>query len=109
MQSFRLANLQQQRRASRDLFLEFLRVPALSMGLYELAAGSEDPQEPHSEDEVYYVVSGHAMIRVGEEEQSVAAGSVIYVAGNVPHRFHTITEDLSVLVFFAPAEYSTQD
>jgi mannose-6-phosphate isomerase-like protein (cupin superfamily) len=76
------------------------------MGLYELPAGGIDPQQPHTEDEVYYVVSGRALIRVGNEDQRVSAGSIVFVAANVEHRFHTITEDLSILVFFAPAEYT---
>jgi len=31
---------------------------------------------------------------------------VVFVQANIEHRFHTITEDLTILVFFAPAEYS---
>ena len=47
-----------------------------------------------------------AQIRVGDEDRSVDRGSIVFVAAHVPHRFHTIEEDLIVLVFFAPAEYS---
>ena len=104
MNAFQMNALQQQRRAGPDLYLEFLRAPALSMGLYELAAGSHDPQQPHNEDEIYYVVSGTGVIRVGDEDEAVGPGSIIYVAARVPHHFHSITEDLSVLVVFAPAE-----
>ncbi len=89
-------------------YYEFLRVPSMSMGVYRLPAGGVDPQSPHTEDEVYYVISGKALIRVGDKDQSVGAGSIVYVAAYVPHRFHTIEEDLTVLVFFAPAEYSKQ-
>ncbi len=91
---------------SSKLYLEFLHVPSLSMGLYRLPAGGVDPQNPHTEDEVYYVIAGQAHLQVGEEDRSVGAGSIVYVAANVPHRFHTIEEDLTVIVFFAPAEYS---
>ena len=87
-------------------WVEHLRVPDLSVGTYSLAAGGTDPQQPHSEDEVYYVVQGRATIRVGGEDRAVEAGSIVYVAANVEHRFHSILEDLKVLVFFAPAEYS---
>jgi len=41
---------------------------------------------------------------VGDEERLVQPGDTIYVAAQVPHKFHTITEDLTLLVFFAPAE-----
>jgi mannose-6-phosphate isomerase-like protein (cupin superfamily) len=90
-------------RAGR-LYLEFLRIPALSAGVYVLPAGATDTQKPHKEDEVYYVVRGSATMRVGPEEQPVKAGSVIFVAAKVEHRFFDIREELEVLVFFAPAE-----
>ena len=108
MQAYELDQLMSQRETSSKLYLEFLKVPDLSMGLYVLAAGGTDPQSPHTEDEVYYVVSGRAQIRVADENRDVQAGSIIYVAKNVAHRFHSIEEELTVLVFFAPAEYSNQ-
>ena len=106
MQAYEIAQLISQRESSNRLYLEFLKVRDLSMGLYVLPAGGADPQSPHSEDEVYYVVSGRAQILVAEENRDVRAGSIVYVPKNVAHRFHSIEEDLTVLVFFAPAEYS---
>ena len=91
---------------SGEPYLEFLRVPSLSVGLYVLSAGAEDPQQPHTEDEVYHVVSGRGSIRVGAEDSAVEAGSIVFVEAGVDHRFHSIEEDLTVLVFFAPAEGS---
>jgi mannose-6-phosphate isomerase-like protein (cupin superfamily) len=79
-------------------------VPALSAGLYRLPAGAADPQKPHADDEVYYVVSGRASLRVGTEDRAVGPGTVVFVRAGVEHRFHAITEDLTALVFFAPAE-----
>lgn len=109
MQAFELANLIAYQKSTNKLYYEFLRVPDLSMGMYVLPAGETDPQSPHTEDEVYYVVSGKAKIKVGEEDREVSAGSIVYVAKNVEHRFHSIEEELKVLVFFAPAEYSLKD
>ena len=106
MQAFELAPLLEERKQSNKLYLEFLKVPDLSMGLYVLPAGGTDPQSPHTEDEVYYVVSGKAKILVANENRDVQAGSIVYVAKNVAHRFHSIEEELTLLVFFAPAEYS---
>ena len=108
MQAYGLAQLISQREASNKLYLEFLKVPDLSLGLYVLPAGGTDPQSPHTEDEVYYVVSGKAQIKVADEDRAVQAGSVVYVAKNVEHRFHSIEEELTLLVFFAPAEYSNK-
>ncbi len=106
MQAYELADLISQRADSNKLYLEFLKVPDLSMGLYVLPAGGVDPQSPHTEDEVYYVVNGRAQIKVADEDRAVQAGSIVYVAKNVEHRFHSIEEELTVIVFFAPAEYS---
>ena len=102
-EAFTLSQVIDRRRKSQKPWLEFLRVPALSMGIYALPAGAEDPQAPHTEDEVYYVVSGRATLRVGNEDRVVEPGSIVFVGANVKHRFHSITEDLTSLVFFAPA------
>ena len=101
---FTLAEIEQQRVASGKLYREFLRVPAMSAGLYLLAAGATDPQRPHHEDEMYYVIRGRARFRAGGEDREVSAGSVLFVAAEIEHRFHDITEELAVLVFFAPPE-----
>lgn len=101
---FELAEVSRQRAESLKLYLEFLRVPAMSAGLYVLPAGAVDPQHPHKEDEMYYVVRGKARMRVGSEEHAVASGSVIFVEANLEHRFFDIIEELVVVVFFAPAE-----
>jgi mannose-6-phosphate isomerase-like protein (cupin superfamily) len=108
MQAFELAELISQRATSNKLYLEFLKVPDLSVGLYVLPAGGTDPQSPHTEDEVYYVVRGRAKIMVAEEDRHVQAGSAVYVPKNVAHHFHSIEEELTILVFFAPAEYSNR-
>jgi mannose-6-phosphate isomerase-like protein (cupin superfamily) len=92
----------------KEAYLEFLRVPSMSMGLYVLEAGVTDPQNPHTEDEIYVVTSGKAKIRVGDEVHNVGAGSIIYVDANVEHKFFEIEERLETLVFFAPAEYTNK-
>lgn len=106
MEAYELVQLIDQQNQSGQDYFEFLRVPALSTGLYMLAAGAVDTQEPHTEDEIYYVISGRGFIQVDQESRPVEAGSLVYVKALVEHRFHTITEDLRVLVIFAPAEYS---
>lgn len=104
MQSFELSDLFAEHRAGGKLYYEFLRVPSLSVGLYLLPAGGVDPQQPHNEDEVYYVVSGRAQFTCEGVQIPVSAGTTIYVAAGDDHRFHDIEEDLSIVVFFAPAE-----
>ena len=99
-----LAEVDLERSQERKLYREFLRVPAMSAGLYVLPASGADPQRPHHEDEVYYIVRGHARFKAGDEDREVRAGSVVYVAAEVEHHFYDIREELAVLVFFAPAE-----
>ena len=104
MQAFALSSLLTEQAQGNKRYLEFLRVPSLSMGLYVLPVGGVDGQQPHNEDEVYYVVRGRATINVAGEDQPIEPGSIIFVSAHVPHHFHTIGEELAVLVFFAPAE-----
>lgn len=106
MEAYDLAKLIDQQNQSGQDYLEFLRVPSLSAGLYMLPAGAVDKQEPHTEDEIYYVISGRASILVDQESRPVEAGSLVYVKANVKHHFHSIIADLRVLVIFAPAEYT---
>ena len=106
MDIFELPQLVAARDESERSYLEFLRTSSLSMGLYVLPAGAQDKQKPHTEDEVYCVVGGRASIQVGDEHQAVGPGGIVFVAAEVEHCFHSIAEDLTVLVFFAPAEYA---
>ncbi|WP_371644138.1 MULTISPECIES: cupin domain-containing protein [unclassified Streptomyces] len=104
MKAFRLDELEAERLANDGAYLQFLHERNMSVGLYALDAGQSDPQQPHRQDEVYFVVSGRASITVGEETTTVARGSVVYVPAGVVHKFHHITEDLRVLVVFSPPE-----
>jgi mannose-6-phosphate isomerase-like protein (cupin superfamily) len=83
-------------------YVDFFASEKLSVGLSVWPAGTIDGQQPHEEDEVYYVISGRGSIRVAGEERPVQAGSLVFVAAHVEHRFHDIEEDLRVLVFWAP-------
>jgi len=83
-------------------YIDFLASGKLSVGLAVWPAGSTDRQQPHREDEVYYVISGRGVIRVADEEREVQPGSLVFVAAGVEHRFHDIEDDLRVLVFWAP-------
>jgi mannose-6-phosphate isomerase-like protein (cupin superfamily) len=87
-----------------ELYKEWLRVPAMSSGLYVLGPGQRDPQTPHREDEVYVVLAGQARFTGGPETTTVGPGSVIFVPADEAHFFHDVTGQLEVVVIFAPAE-----
>ncbi|MGZ8514994.1 MAG: cupin domain-containing protein [Candidatus Limnocylindrales bacterium] len=106
MDAWDLAAIDAARSDAGQRYREFIRVADLSAGLYVLEAGATDPQSPHGEDELYHVVSGRGRVTVGDETRDVGGGSLVFVAAQVPHRFHDITERLEVLVVFGPAEGS---
>lgn len=70
-------------------------------GLYVLRAGADDPQQPHAEDEAYYVISGRATFERDGKRGAVGPGSAMLVPAGVPHRFVDITEDITLFVIFA--------
>lgn len=102
--AFELSDLIEQRQAAARPWLPFLEVSTLSAGLYVLPEGGVDHQSPHEKDEVYYVVSGRAVIEVEGERAEVGPGSVVYVKARAAHRFVDIEEELRVLVLFSAAD-----
>ena len=106
MDAFELDDLIAGLDTSRHDSVEFFRAEALSLTVVFWPAGSVDDQQPHTEDEVYYVASGRGKLRVAGEDRDVTPGSIAYVARGVEHRFHSIEEDMKVLVFWAPPRRS---
>jgi mannose-6-phosphate isomerase-like protein (cupin superfamily) len=98
---FQLDDLLARKRGMTSPYLEFLRVPTLSCGIYTLKAGAKDLQGPHDEDEVYLVLSGRGRLRVNDAEQAVERGTVLFVRATSEHSFFEVEEDMTLLVFFA--------
>jgi len=107
--TFDMKRLAAEQAKSKEPWREFLRVPDLSAGIYHLKAGAVDDQTPHGEDEVYYCLAGKARLRVEREHFEVAPGRLLFVPARAEHRFERITEDLTLLVVFGPAEGSRPD
>jgi mannose-6-phosphate isomerase-like protein (cupin superfamily) len=84
-------------------FTQHLVVPDLSVGTYSIPARGVDDQSPHTEDEIYVVTQGRARFVTPDDNVPVEPGDVLYVPAGEEHRFVDITEDLSMLVVFAPA------
>lgn len=102
--AFEVSDLSARRAETGRAWLEFLKAESMTAGLYELAAGSKDPQNPHEKDEIYLIIAGKADLVVAGTPRPVTAGSVVYVKARIEHRFERIEEDLRVLVVFAPGE-----
>jgi mannose-6-phosphate isomerase-like protein (cupin superfamily) len=103
MDMFNFDSAAAEMRKRAEIWSEPLRVPAMSVGVYLLAAGSKDQQTPHQEDEIYYVVRGRAALRIGSSTRPVGPGDCMFVAAGDVHRFEDITDDLELFVVFAPA------
>ena len=103
IQRFDLTRMCSERGLRETPYLEFLRAPAMSAGLYRLPVGALGRQQPHPEDEVYYILKGRGMIQVGDESRPIEPGIMIYVPARAPHRFYAISEDLTMLALFAPS------
>ncbi|MBX2873416.1 MAG: cupin domain-containing protein [Saprospiraceae bacterium] len=102
--AFDLKELEGQMEESGRPWLPFLKVSTLSTGIYTLKVGATDRQQPHDQDEVYYVLKGKAKFEAGGEKSNIKEGSILFVKAKVPHRFYEIEQDLQVLVFFSAAE-----
>lgn len=103
-QAFSYEDLIKEQQDGGKPWLPFLNTPTLLTGLYVLQVGSTDRQQPHTKDEVYYVVKGKAKFQAGEEVQSLKPGDVLFVKAGVSHRFLDIEEELQLIVFFTGVE-----
>ena len=99
---FDLVDVLERLQAEGRPYHEFLQRESLSVGIYHLAAGEPDLQRPHTEDEIYYVLSGEGRIDIDGDITHVRPGTVVFVAKHVPHRFVDYDEGLTLLVVFAP-------
>lgn len=98
---FELGKLLDEQQKAGAPWLPFLQLPSLVAGLYVVASEDREEHHPHEMDEVYYAIRGRGVLRVAGEDTPINAGSIVYVAANREHFFHSIEEELALLVFFA--------
>ena len=82
-------------------FLTFFDLDHLQVGILRLRPGEIDTQEPHSKDEVYFVLEGDGFIEIGNKSYEIKKDLFIYVPSEVKHRFHGNTQEILVLYFFS--------
>ncbi|MBI1777330.1 MAG: cupin domain-containing protein [Proteobacteria bacterium] len=78
----------------------------LELKLY--APKQQDPQQPHTRDEVYVVVSGNSRFVHGEAVDLVEPGDILFVPAGMAHRFEDFTHDLVLWVIFYGPEGGEQ-
>ena len=64
------------------------------------APRGNDPQNPHTRDEVYVVMQGNGRFQNGETRHPFAPGDVLFVPAHRVHRFEDFTDNLIVWVIF---------
>lgn len=106
--NFDLAKVLSEHEQSGKIYKEFLKVPTMSMGLYTHEVGKEVLQDPHTEDEVYFVMEGKGKFFHEGESIDVQKGKILFVPAHAKHHFHSVEEKLTILVIFAPAESSNR-
>lgn len=105
MFAFELTDLQSTREASGNLYHEFLRVASMSAGCITARLGKTIRRGRTTRTRCTCgVARGRDRIRVADEDRDAQTGSGVFVAAHAVHRFHLITEDMDILVFFASAE-----
>lgn len=84
-----------------ERYVELFRHGTLSVELY--APRGDDPQTPHTRDEVYVVASGHGQFLNGLDRHPFGPGDLLFVPAGVVHRFEHFSDDLAVwVVFYGP-------
>lgn len=106
MESFEILDVITMQKSLGEKYLEFFKGDNVSLGIYSLPIGEEDQHQLNTEDEVYYVVSGHAKMKVADTDRNVKPGSIVFVGAGTEHNFHDITENLMVMVVFSPPQGS---
>ena len=63
-----------------------------------------DDQQPHRQDELYFVTAGSGTFVCGNERVAFTAGDALFAAAGVPHRFEDFSDDFETWVVFYGAE-----
>lgn len=74
-----------------------------SMRVEVYAPQGQDLQQPHSQDELYFIHSGRGQLIIGDQVFDCAAGDAFHVAAGVSHRFVDFSNDfVTWVVFYGP-------
>jgi mannose-6-phosphate isomerase-like protein (cupin superfamily) len=84
--------------ASGERFASVFEHGTLQVEIY--APAGEDPQQPHTRDEVYIIVRGSGVFLNGRLRQWFSSGDLLFVPAGREHRFEAFTDDLVTWVIF---------
>jgi quercetin dioxygenase-like cupin family protein len=58
-----------------------------AMRLFEMASDGHTPYHSHAWEHEVFILDGHGHVILGDEERVFNAGDVIFIPGNLRHRF----------------------
>jgi mannose-6-phosphate isomerase-like protein (cupin superfamily) len=62
-----------------------------------------DTQQPHTQDELYFVARGHGWFVNGEVRHPFKTGDALFVRAGITHRFEDFSDDVMLwVVFYGP-------
>jgi mannose-6-phosphate isomerase-like protein (cupin superfamily) len=67
---------------------------AMESCLVVLRKGEEVPPHSHPEEQVYFIIRGEGVFRIGDEETKIAPEMVVYIPGNEPHQVRPTSDEL---------------
>ncbi len=74
-----------------------------TMSVEVFAPKNEDVQQPHTQDELYFIHSGTGQIVINEQRFDAAAGDAFFVSAGVKHRFENFSHGfVAWVVFYGP-------
>ena len=74
-----------------------------SMSVEVYVPQGQDLQQPHTQDELYFIHSGRGQLIIGEQVFDCAAGDAFHVAAGASHRFIDFSNDfVTWAVFYGP-------
>jgi mannose-6-phosphate isomerase-like protein (cupin superfamily) len=99
--AFTLHQVESERQKGENVWNSFLKRKSMTFGLYMLPKTLHgDSALVHRWDEVNLVTNGAGKFQVGEEIMDINPGDIIYVKKGNPHFFHSLQQDLDILIFF---------
>ena len=75
----------------------------VTMSVEVFAPNGADSQQPHAQDELYFVHSGTGEMVINGQRFAAAAGDAFFVAAGVEHRFENFSDSfVTWVVFYGP-------
>jgi len=81
-----------------ERFVHALAYGTMSVELY--APRGSDPQTPHTQDELYFIMQGSGELVIAQQRHTFKPGDAFFVAAGVPHRFDNFSDDFATWVVF---------